>query len=188
MVRVVITGRTQEKLDRVVEGMSNTVGIAADVASEEDVKNLTDKVLEKYGRIDVVVNNAGIQRIHSVEEFPKEEWDLVLNTILIGTFLMTKYALPSMQENGWGRRVITISSGHGRRPDKYKSAYVAAKYGQIGFTETVAMENAQRGITANSILPGATNTELIRNQLAELAEKDGTTEQEALENHILGAQ
>lgn len=185
--QVIITGRTQEKLDRVVEDMTNTVGIAADVASEEDVKHLTDEVLERYGRIDVLVNNAGIQRIHAVEEFPKEEWDLVLNTILTGTFLMTKYALPSMQENGWGR-VITISSGHGRRPDKYKSAYVAAKYGQIGFTETVAMENAQRGITANSILPGATNTELIRNQLADLAEKDGTTEQEALENHILGAQ
>lgn len=135
----------------------------------------------------MLINNAGLQRIHSVEEFPIEDWNQVIGTILTGTFLMTKYSLPDMQEAGWGR-VITISSGHGRRPDKYKSAYVAAKYGQIGFTDTVAMENAQKGITANSILPGATDTELIQNQLGELAEKDGTSKQEALETHILGAQ
>ncbi|MCW1000441.1 SDR family NAD(P)-dependent oxidoreductase, partial [Streptococcus anginosus] len=88
-----------------------------------------------------------------------------------------------MTKNEWGR-VITISSGHGRRPDKYKSAYVAAKHGQIGFTNTVAMEYAQAGVTANSILPGATNTDLIQNQLGDLAEKDGTSKQEALETHI----
>ena len=92
-----------------------------------------------------------------VTDFPLEDWNQILSTILTGTFLMTKHCLPSIKEAGFGR-VITISCGHGRRPDKYKSAYVAAKHGQIGFTNTVAMEEAKNGITANCILPGAANT------------------------------
>lgn len=92
-----------------------------------------------------------------VTDFPLEDWNQILSTILTGTFLMTKHCLPSIKEAGFGR-VITISSGHGRRPDKYKSAYVAAKHGQIGFTNTVAMEEAKNDITANYILPDAANT------------------------------
>lgn len=103
------------------------------------------------------VADAGLQRIQPVTDFPLEDWNQILSTILTGTFLMTKHCLPSMKEAGFGR-VITISSGHGRRPDKYKSAYVAAKHGQIGFTNTVAMEKAKNGITANCILPDAANT------------------------------
>ncbi|MBG9982812.1 SDR family NAD(P)-dependent oxidoreductase [Aerococcaceae bacterium DSM 111020] len=185
--KVAILGRTKEKLDIASESHENLYGFSCDIQQEESVKETIQAIHDQLGKISVLVNNAGLQRIHSVEEFPLEDWEQVIGTILTGTFLMTKYTLPDMQEAEWGR-VITISSGHGRRPDKYKSAYVAAKYGQIGFTDTVAMENAQKGITANSILPGATDTELIQNQLGELAKKDGTSKQEALETHILGAQ
>lgn len=185
--KVAILGRTKEKLDKASEKHENLYGFTCDIQQEDSVKEAIQAIHDKLGKINVLVNNAGLQRIHSVEEFPLEDWEQVIGTILTGTFLMTKYVLPDMQEAEWGR-VITISSAHGRRPDKFKSAYIAAKYGQIGFTDTVAMENAQKGITANSILPGATDTELIQNQLGDLAEKDGTSKEEALETHILGAQ
>ncbi|MGX7091544.1 SDR family NAD(P)-dependent oxidoreductase [Hutsoniella sourekii] len=185
--KVAILGRTQEKLDQASETHDNIYGFACDIQVESSVQETLEAIHDQLGTVDVLVNNAGLQRIHSVEDFPLEDWDQVIGTILTGTFLMTKYCLPDMQAAEWGR-VITISSGHGRRPDKYKSAYVASKYGQIGFTATVAMENAQKGITANCILPGATNTDLIQNQLGDLADKDGTSKQEALETHILGAQ
>lgn len=185
--KVAILGRTKEKLDKAAEGHENLYGFPCDIQVEDEVKATTEAIAKELGDIDVLVNNAGLQRIHSVEDFPLSDWDQVIGTILTGTFLMAKYSLPYMTKNEWGR-VITISSGHGRRPDKYKSAYVAAKHGQIGFTNTVAMEYAQAGVTANSILPGATNTDLIQNQLGDLAEKDGTSKQEALETHILGAQ
>ncbi len=185
--QVAILDLSQEKLDQASESHKNIHGFAYDIQNETMIKETIHAVHEQLGTIDVLINNAGLQRIHTVEEFPLEDWNLVVGTILTGTFLMTKYALPDMQQSKWGR-IITISSSHGRRPDMYKSAYIAAKYGQIGFTNTVAMENAQNGITANSILPGPTQTTLIQNQLSELAEEDCTTEQEALETHILGAQ
>ncbi len=185
--QVAILDLSQEKLEEASQTHENIHGFACDIQNEAMVKNTIQSIRDQLGQIDVLVNNAGLQRIHTVEEFPIKDWNLVVGTILTGTFLMTKYCLPDMQESKWGR-IITISSSHGRRPDMYKSAYIAAKYGQIGFTATVAMENAQNGITANSILPGPTQTNLIQNQLGELAEEDGTTEQEALETHILGAQ
>ncbi|MCG7343951.1 SDR family oxidoreductase [Sporosarcina sp. ACRSL] len=169
------------------EKLGNAKGYTVNVASEESVKTAVEQVIAERGTVDVVVNNAGLQFISSVEEFPEEKWDLVVDVILKGTFLVTKHALPAMKKQNYGR-IITISSGHGRRPDQYKSAYCAAKYGQIGFTNVVAMENAQFGITANSILPGPTRTELIEKQLPQLAERDGSTVEEALNRHILGGQ
>ncbi|MGN7477323.1 SDR family oxidoreductase [Solibacillus silvestris] len=167
--------------------LGNAKGYKVNVAHEESVKAAMDQVMAERGTVDVVVNNAGLQFISPTHEFPEEKWDLVVDVILKGTFLVTKHALPAMREQKYGR-IITISSGHGRRPDQYKSAYVAAKYGQIGFTNVVAMENAKFGITANSILPGPTRTALIEKQLPVLAEKDGSTVEEALNKHILGGQ
>jgi 3-hydroxybutyrate dehydrogenase len=167
--------------------LGNAKGYQANVANEESVKSAVEQVIAERGTVDVLVNNAGVQFISPVEEFPEEKWDLVVDVILKGTFLTTKHVLPAMKKQKYGR-IITISSGHGRRPDAYKSAYVAAKYGQIGLTNVIALENAQHGITANSILPGPTRTELIEKQLPKLAEQDGTTVEEALNHHILGAQ
>ncbi|MCZ0725119.1 SDR family NAD(P)-dependent oxidoreductase [Aerococcus kribbianus] len=184
---VAILGRNGEKAQETAEELGNAKGYSVDVTDSDSIKDFFKNLEAERGGADVLVNNAGMQYISAVEEFPEEKWDQVIDTILKGSFLMTKHALPYMQDQEYGR-IITISSGHGRRPDKFKSAYVAAKFAQLGFTKTVAMENAQKGITANSILPGATNTSLIQNQLADLAERDGSSEQEALETHILGAQ
>ena len=184
---VAIFGLHGETANEAAEKLGNAKGYEVNVANEESVKSAVEQVIAERGTVDVVVNNAGLQFISPVEEFPEEKWDLVVDVILKGTFLVTKHALPAMKKQNYGR-IITISSGHGRRPDQYKSAYVAAKYGQIGFTNVVAMENAKFGITANSILPGPTRTELIEKQLPVLAEKDGSTVEEALNKHILGAQ
>src|SRR6478736_5398007 len=157
---VAIFDLNEEAAKSAAEKLGNAKGYQANVANEESVKSAVEQVIAERGTVDVLVNNAGVQFISPVEEFPEEKWDLVVGVILKGTFLTTKHVLPAMKKQKYGR-IITISSGHGRRPDAYKSAYVAAKYAQIGFTNVVALENAQHGITANSILPGPTRTALI---------------------------
>ena len=108
--------------------LGNAKGFKVDVTSEEDVKNAIDQLIAERGTVDVLVNNAGIQYISPVEDFPVEKWDLVVDVILKGTFLPTKYVLPTMKNQKKGR-IINISSAHGRIPDAYKSAYVSAKFG-----------------------------------------------------------
>lgn len=150
---------------------------------ETTVKNAINDVTNQYGAIDVLVNNAGIQYISKIEDFPLDKWNQVIGVIQTGTFLMTKHVLPSMKQQQKGR-IVTISSAHGEMADPFKSAYVASKFAQIGFTKTIALETVDDGITANAVLPGPVRTKLIENQLAKLAEQDGTTEQEAMEKHI----
>ena len=169
------------------EKLGNAKGYKVNVADENSVKTAIDAVIAERGSVDVVVNNAGLQFISKVEDFPVEKWDLLNDVILKGTFLMTKHSLPSMKAQKFGR-FINIVSAHGRIPDAYKSAYCAAKAGQTGFTKVVALENALEGITCNTIEPGPVRTELIEKQIPILAEKDGSTEQEALDHHILGKQ
>lgn len=184
---VAILDLNKEAADKAAKELGNAKGYAVNVADEESVKAGVDQVLADRGTIDVLVNNAGVQFISPIEDFPVEKWDFVNDVILKGTFLMTKHVLPTMQAAQKGR-IIVISSAHGRIPDAYKSAYIAAKFGQVGFTKAAALENATRGITVNTIQPGPVRTQLIENQLPILAEQDGTTEQEALDHHILGQQ
>lgn len=167
--------------------LGNAKGYKLDVTSEESVRAFYEDLLNDKGTVDVVVNNAGLQYISSVEDFPLEKWNLLLSVMLTGPFLMSKYALPVMKEKKFGR-IIHISSAHGKMPDAYKSAYCAAKYGILGLSAVTALETAKFGITVNSVLPGPVRTELIERQLPILAEKDGTTIEEALNHHILGKQ
>ncbi|MFJ8258515.1 3-hydroxybutyrate dehydrogenase [Peribacillus asahii] len=167
--------------------LQNAKGYKVNVTDEEDIKNFVQLLTAERGTIDVLVNNAGLQHIDKVEDFPVDKWRLLIDVMLTGPFLMTKYALPFMKEQQYGR-IINISSVHGKMASPYKSAYVSAKHGVVGFTRTVAIETANSGITVNAIMPGAVRTELVEKQLAKLAKEDGTSEQEALEKHILGKQ
>lgn len=167
--------------------LGNAKGYKLDVTSEESVKTFYDELLQDRGTVDVVVNNAGLQYISAVEDFPLDKWNLLLDVMLTGPFLMSKYALSHMKEKKWGR-IIHISSAHGKMPDAYKSAYCAAKYGILGLSAVTALETAKFGITVNSVLPGPVRTELIEKQLPKLAEKDGTSIEVALNTHILGKQ
>ncbi|MGE7608032.1 3-hydroxybutyrate dehydrogenase [Peribacillus frigoritolerans] len=184
---VAIFDLNEEAAISAAEKLGNAKGYKVNVADETNVKAAIEKVIAERGTIDVLVNNAGLQFISPVEDFPVEKWDLVNDVILKGTFLLTKHALPTMQKQKKGR-IINISSAHGRIPDAYKSAYCAAKFGQVGFTKVTALENALNGITCNTIMPGPVRTELIEKQLPILAEQDGTTVEEALNHHILGKQ
>lgn len=184
---VAILDLNLEAAENAATKLGNAKGYKVDVANEENVKTAIDQIIAERGTVDVLVNNAGLQHISPVEDFPLEKWNLLINVILTGTFLMTKHVLPTMKKQQKGR-IINISSAHGRVPDAYKSAYCAAKYGQVGFTQVTALETAQDGITCNTIMPGPVRTELIEKQLPKLAAQDGTTVEEALNHHILGKQ
>jgi NAD(P)-dependent dehydrogenase (short-subunit alcohol dehydrogenase family) len=116
-----------------------------------------------FGAVDVLVNNAGIQFVAKVEEFPVEKWDAVIATNLSASFHTCRSALPGMKQRGWGR-IINIASAHGLRASAEKAAYVAAKHGLVGLTKVVALETANHGITCNAICPGWVMTPLVAQQ------------------------
>ena len=181
--RVFIFDMSKDAAESAAQSLKKGVAYQVDVTDEATVKNAINDVTNQYGAIDVLVNNAGIQYISKIEDFPLDKWNQVIGVIQTGTFLMTKHVLPSMKQQQKGR-IVTISSAHGEMADPFKSAYVASKFAQIGFTKTIALETVDDGITANAVLPGPVRTKLIENQLAKLAEQDGTSEQEAMEKHI----
>ncbi|VVP72418.1 D-beta-hydroxybutyrate dehydrogenase [Pseudomonas fluorescens] len=167
--------------------LPNAKAYAVDVTSEAQIAAFFEHLLAERPTLDVLVNNAGLQHISPVQDFPLDKWNTLLAVMLTGPFLMSKHALPSMlaQQSG---RIINIASVHGKLASPYKSAYIAAKHGLIGFTRALALETANQGITANALLPGAVRTSLVENQLPLLASQDGISEEEALHRHILARQ
>jgi 3-hydroxybutyrate dehydrogenase len=139
-----------------------------DVRDRAQVQTMVDATVRAFGRLDMLVNNAGLQFIAPVLEFPEEQWDRLLGVMLTGTFLCTKYSLPHMMTNRWGR-VVNLSSIHGLVASPFKSAYVSAKHGIVGFTRTLALEVAGQGITANAICPGYVRTPLVEAQIQDQA-------------------
>ncbi len=133
---------------------------------------------------DIVVNNAGIQYIAPVEEFPPERFSLILRIMLEAPFRLVRKALPKMYEKGWGR-VINISSVHGLRASPYKSAYVSAKHGLEGLSKVVALEGGPKGVTSNCINPAFVRTPLVENQIDEQAREHGISEDEVIEQVML---
>jgi len=159
-------------------------GMALDVTSEPDVIAAIDRVTAAYGRLDVLVNNAGMQHVSPVEAFPTETFERMLKLMLTAPFMLIKHALPRMRGNGFGR-ILNIASINGLIGFAGKSAYNSAKHGVIGLTKAVALETARDGITVNALCPGYVDTELVRHQLADLAALHGTSEQNALEQVLL---
>ncbi len=133
------------------------------------------------------MNNAGIQFVAPIDEFPDEKWDAIIAINLSAAFHAIKMALPGMKTRGWGR-IINIASAHGLVASPYKAAYVAAKHGILGITKTVALEVAEQGITVNAICPGYVWTPLVEKQIPETAEARGITEKEVIEDVLLHAQ
>lgn len=121
-----------------------------------------------FGRVDVLVNNAGIQHVEAVETFPAEKWDAILAINLSSAFHAVRAVVPGMRSNKWGR-IINVASAHGLVASPFKSAYVAAKHGLLGLTKTVALETAADGITVNAICPGYVLTPLVEKQIPETA-------------------
>ena len=133
---------------------------------------------------DIVVNNAGLQHVAAVEEFPPERFSMILRIMLEAPFRIVQKALPGMYEKGWGR-VINISSIHGMVASPYKSAYVSAKHGLEGFSRTVALEGGAKGVTSNCICPAYVRTPLVENQISDQAKTHGISEDEVVEKIML---
>ena len=171
-----------------VEQISNAGGraiaVGCNVADEASVNAMVDKAVAEFGSADIIVNNAGLQFISKIEEFPLEKWNQLLSVMLTGTFLCTKACVPYMKEKKWGR-IINISSAHGKTPSPWKCAYVSAKHGIVGFTKVMACELAEWNITANSICPGYVLTPLVKKQIKDLAAQYNISEAEVPEQVLL---
>jgi 3-oxoacyl-[acyl-carrier protein] reductase len=149
-----------EEVAQVIRGIGREVMVVkADVASEQEVKSMIDHATEKFGGIDILVNNAAIHRGGRVQKLPSEDWDLVIHSILRGTFNCCRYVVPFMVERGWGR-IINLSSVAGLHGYPGDTAYGSAKSGLIGFTKSLAKEVAKKGITANVVIPGYLQTDM----------------------------
>ena len=159
----------------------------ADMSRQEAIEAMLARVAAHFGGIDVLVNNAGIQHVAPVDEFPVEKWNAILAINLTAAFHTTRLALPHMKLNGWGR-IVNIASAHALVASPYKSAYVAAKHGIAGFTKTVALEVAEIGITANAVCPGYVLTPLVEKQIPDTAKARGITEEQVKRDVLLAAQ
>jgi 3-hydroxybutyrate dehydrogenase len=155
-----------------------------DVSSRDDCRTLVEFAVQEMGGVGILVNNAGLQHVAPIEEFPDDKWEYMVRVMLIGAFYLTKYAIPSMYARGWGR-VINVSSVHGLVASPYKSAYVAAKHGLNGLTKAVALEAAEKGVTVNAICPSYVRTPLVEKQIADQAKAHGISEDEVIRDIML---
>ncbi|MBM3369919.1 MAG: 3-hydroxybutyrate dehydrogenase [Burkholderiaceae bacterium] len=159
----------------------------ADMSQGADIARMMIEVADKTGGLDIVVNNAGIQHVSPVEDFPEAKWDAIIAINLSSAFHTTKAAMPYMKKQRWGR-IVNIASAHGLVASPFKSAYVAAKHGIMGFTKTVALECAQEGVTVNAICPGYVLTPLVERQIPDTAKARGLTEEQVKRDVLLAAQ
>ena len=160
------------------------IGIKADVTSETDLQNLVKVTKDTYGSVDILINNAGLQHVSPIEEFPTAKFELMQKIMLTAPFILTKLVFPIMKEQGWGR-IINVASINGLIGFAGKAAYNSAKHGVIGLTKVAALEGALHGITVNALAPGYVDTPLVRGQIADLAKTRNIPEESALEEVIL---
>lgn len=159
----------------------------ADMTEPDQIARMITDAQVRHGRLDVLVNNAGIQHVAPVEEFPPQMWDRIIAINLTSAFHTTRAAMARMAQNRFGR-IINIASAHGLVASPFKSAYVAAKHGVVGFTKAVALEHARDGVTCNAICPGYVLTPLVEAQIPDQARARGITEEEVVRDVLLAAQ
>ena len=158
--------------------------LQADLTTREGNRAAVDTALERYGRLDAVIANAGFQHVAPVPDFPEDRWDAIVSLLLTSPFLLAKYAWTALGASGGGRFVV-IASAHGLVASPYKAAYVSAKHGVVGLVKTLALEGAQNGITATAVCPAFVRTPLVEAQIADQAKAHGLPEERVLEDVIL---
>jgi len=164
---------------REVEAIGVRVGYhGADMSKPVEIEAMMAYAAADFGAVDVLVNNAGIQHVANIEDFPVERWDAIIAINLSSAFHTTRLAMPAMRARGWGR-VINVASAHGLVASAQKSAYVAAKHGIVGLTKAVALEAATVGVTVNAICPGWVLTPLVQKQVDARAARDSVDNEEA---------
>jgi 3-hydroxybutyrate dehydrogenase len=190
---VVLNGLGDEKEIEATRARLDTMGAGevifhgANMLEPEEISDLVKSAEKKFGAIDILVPNAGIQHVEKIEDFPPAKWDAIIGINLSSAFHLIRAAMPGMKERKFGR-VISIASAHGLVASPYKSAYVAAKHGMLGLIKTVALEGAEFGITANAICPGYVETPLVSGQIADTAKARNMSEEDVVTEVILKAQ
>lgn len=180
------------EIEKIRAGIEEEHGVkvhynGADMTKPDEIRNLIAETQGAFGSVDVLVNNAGIQHVSPVEEFPEAKWDAIIAINLSSAFHTTKAVFAGMKDRGFGR-IINLASAHGLVASPFKSAYVAAKHGIVGFTKTIALEGAEYGVTCNAICPGYVKTPLVEAQIPDTAKARGMTEEEVVQKVILDAQ
>jgi 3-hydroxybutyrate dehydrogenase len=160
---------------------------AADMTKPEAIGGMISAAIAEHGHLDVLVNNAGIQFVAPLDQFPVEKWDAILSINLSSAFHTTRLALPEMRKNRFGR-IINIASAHGLVGSPFKSAYVAAKHGIVGLTKVAALETAEDGITCNAICPGYVYTPLVEAQIDGQAKAHGISREKVIRDVLLAQQ
>jgi 3-hydroxybutyrate dehydrogenase len=156
----------------------------ADLATREGNSGAVAAALERFGRLDAVIANAGLQHVAPVAEFPEDQWDRIVAVLLTSPFLLAKHAWPALRESGDGR-FVAIASAHALAASPFKSAYVSAKHGVLGLVKTLALEGADDGICATAVCPGFVRTPLVEGQVADQAAAHDMSEERVLEEVIL---
>jgi NAD(P)-dependent dehydrogenase (short-subunit alcohol dehydrogenase family) len=182
--RVVITARNQDRLNATAEQISinggQVLALPCDIVDKDQIKGLADRIATKWGRVQILINNAGIARAVNFADMPEELWDETLQTNLTGAYNCCKVFLPDMIQAKWGR-IINIASTAAKVGFSHVTAYSASKHGLIGFTRSLALETARQGITVNAICPGYLDDERTRENAKLMAQKTGKSGQEILQ-------
>jgi 3-hydroxybutyrate dehydrogenase len=181
--RVLVTDINVADGERVASGIKG-VFERADMSSRRECDAVVARAVREWQGLDILVNNAGLQHVAPVEEFPVETWEHIVKTMLFGAFYLTRAALPHMYAAGWGR-IVNIASVHGLVASPFKSAYVSAKHGLLGFTKTVALEAAEKGVTVNAVCPSYVRTPLVEKQIADQAKVHGISEDAVIRDIML---
>jgi 3-hydroxybutyrate dehydrogenase len=185
--RLALSDRPGPALDAAVATLGaaglEVLAVPCDVTREAELNGAVDAAAARWGRLDVLVNNAGLQHVAPIEEFPAEKFELLLKVMLVAPFLAIKRAFPIMRRQRWGR-VVNVASVNGLVGFAGKAGYNSAKHGLIGLTRVAALEGAPHGITVNALCPGYVDTPLVRNQLADLARTRGVALERVLEEVI----
>jgi 3-hydroxybutyrate dehydrogenase len=175
------------RADLAAEFGVNVAYSPADMTKPAEITGMVEAARAAFGRVDVLVNNAGIQHVEAIETFPVEKWDAIIAIDLSSAFHGMRAVIADMKARQWGR-IINIASAHALVASPFKSAYVAAKHGLLGLTKTAALETAEHGITVNAICPGYVLTPLVQKQIPETAKARGLTDEQVIRDVLLHAQ
>ena len=170
--KVMFSDINQEALNNTITELQkkayDSMSVKCDVTKEEEINHAIDKTVEKYGRLDILINNAGLQHVSMIEDFPTDKFEFMIKIMLTAPFIATKKAFPIMKKQGFGR-IINMASINGVIGFAGKAAYNSAKHGLIGLTKVAALEAADSGITVNALCPGYVDTPLVRGQFNDLS-------------------
>lgn len=182
--RLVDGGYDVLAVDVTPDGDGPGMPFEADLVDPEQNVAAVHAALDRFGRLDLVVPNAGVQHVSPIEEFPGERWDTILALLLTSPFVLAKHAWPALRKSGAGRFVV-IASAHALVASPFKAAYVSAKHGVLGLVKTLALEGAEHRITATAVCPGYVRTPLVEKQIGDQARVHRLSEEEVLEQVIL---